>query len=55
MSDEWLLAAEHWFNIHTELTERFDPKIADYYSDDAYLQNTVIYEDGTPGLAAFPG
>ena len=44
--DKWKEKAEKWFRFHMELSHNFDTKLADYYASDAYLQNTVVSDNG---------
>ncbi len=45
-NDEWLSKATYWFQKHTELSRQFDTSLADYYSDEAYIQNTLVLDSG---------
>lgn len=38
--------AKEIFNQYVSLSDKFDPAVADLYSDEAKIQNTRIYPDG---------
>lgn len=53
--EDWRTQAQYWFNLHHKLARSFDPDLANYYSDSAYLQRTLIRKDGTQQHRAMPG
>ena len=53
--EDWRTQAQYWFDLHHKLARSFDPDLANYYSDSAYLQRTLIRKDGTQQHRAMPG
>lgn len=53
-ADDAISEAKSFFNKYVELGNKFDPSLADLYSDSAVIQNTRYYDNGQTKTMTLP-
>jgi hypothetical protein len=53
-ASDMIAKAKKVFSEYTTLAKKYDPNIADLYSDSANIENTRIYPDGNKRTLKFP-
>jgi hypothetical protein len=51
---DWLKGARECMDLHFKLADEFNPLMANLYSDDALIQNTVLNSDGSQQTRVIP-